>query len=340
MSVSRVLQAEPSGQVRLIGYEIDPFAVMAAEFGERFTAYREAWARATDQTEIPEFPLSLDLEQNATCNLRCLMCPMGSSDYVNPMADTPVMDVGLYFRLIDEGAIHGLPAMTFGYLSEPLLRPDIADLVAQARARGVMDIRLGTNGTLLTSKTSRALIRAGLTRLEVSLDAASEATFKKLRRGGGYQRVVDNIEVFLTERAAAGTTFPLLRLSFLRTGLNHHELDDFLVTWRGKADFFSVQEMIYYDQADITAEDRVPVSEVPAGFTCAQPWQRLIVRSNGDVYPCCSAYGARLALGNVRESSLSELWHGQRMTVLREALAGGRWADIPPCRECAQQSVL
>jgi radical SAM protein with 4Fe4S-binding SPASM domain len=340
VSTERILQAEPNGQVRLIGYEIDPFAVMADEFGERFTRYREAWARATAQTDIPEFPLSLDLEQNATCNLRCLMCPLGSAEYVNPMADTPVMDIGLYFRLIDEGAIHNLPAMTFGYLSEPLLRPDIADLTAQARARGVMDIRLGTNGTLLTRRTSRALIRAGLTRLEVSLDAASEATYKKLRRVSSYQRVVDHIEAFLEERAAAGTTFPLLRLSFLRTGLNHHELDDFLVTWRGKADFFSIQEMIYYDQADISAADRIPVGEVPADFTCAQPWQRLIVRSNGDVYPCCSAYGAQLSLGNARETALHDLWHGQRMTILREALVGGRWTEIPACRECARQSVL
>jgi radical SAM protein with 4Fe4S-binding SPASM domain len=336
----KILQAEPSGQVRLIGYEIDPFAVMADEFGEKFTAYREAWAGATAQEAVPEFPLSLDLEQNATCNLRCLMCPMGSADYVNPMADAPVMDVGLYFRLIDEGAIHGLPAMTFGYLSEPLLRPDIADLTAHARARGVMDIRLGTNGTLLTRQTSRALIRAGLTRLEVSLDAASETTFRKLRRGGSFHRVVENIEAFLDERAAAGTTFPLLRLSFLRTGLNHHELDEFLVMWRGRADFFSIQEMIYYDQADISAEDRVDAGQVPAGFTCAQPWQRLIVRSNGDVYPCCSAYGAQLALGNANQESLFDLWHGSKIGLLREALATGRWAEIPACRECARQSVL
>jgi len=340
MSSEKLLQAEPSGQVRLVGFEIDPFQVMAAEFGSKFVAYREAWARATAQTAIPEFPLSLDLEQNATCNLRCLMCPMGSQDYVNPMADTPVMDRGLYDRLIDEGAEYGLPAMTFGYLSEPLLRPDIAALTAYARERGVMDIRLGTNGTLLNRQVARDLIRAGLTRLEISLDAASEETFRKLRRDGSYRRVVQNIDAFLEERARAGSTWPLLRLSFLRTGLNHFELESFIALWRGKADFFSIQEMILYDDADIASDQTVAAGQPPEEFTCAQPWQRLIVRSNGDVYPCCSAYGARLVLGNARENSLHDLWHGRQMTLLREALAGGRWAEIPACRECAEQSVL
>ncbi len=342
MSVApeKILQAEPSGQVRLVGFEIDPFQVMAAEFGEPFIAYREAWARATAQTHVPEFPLSLDLEQNATCNLRCLMCPMGSKDYVNPMADTPVMDRDLYDRLIDEGAAYGLPAMTFGYLSEPLLRPDIADLTAYARERGVMDIRLGTNGTLLGRQVARDLIRAGLTRLEISLDAASEETFRQLRRGGSYQKVVNNIDVFLEERARAGSTWPLLRLSFLRTGLNHLELDEFITRWRGKADYFSIQEMILYDDADIASEQTVTAGQPPENFTCAQPWQRLIVRSNGDVYPCCSAYGARLVMGNAEKESLHDLWHGSQITLLREALAEGRWAEIPACRECAEQSVL
>ncbi|MBU0513914.1 MAG: radical SAM protein [Proteobacteria bacterium] len=340
MSPEKLLQAEPSGQVRLVGFEIDPFLVMAAEFGERFTEYREAWARATAQTEIPEFPLSLDLEQNATCNLRCLMCPMGSKDYVNPMADTPVMDRGLYDQLIDEGAAHGLPAMTFGYLSEPLLRPDIADLTAYAREQGVMDIRLGTNGTLLSRQVARDLIQAGLTRLEISLDAATEATFNKLRRGGSYGRVVRNIDAFLEERARAGSTWPLLRLSFLRTGLNHLELDEFITLWRGKADFFSIQEMILYEDADIASDQTVNAGRRPEQFTCAQPWQRLIVRSNGDVYPCCSAYGTRLVLGNAQKESLHDLWHGPAMSDLRGRLAEGRYAEIPACRECAEQSVL
>jgi hypothetical protein len=70
--------------------------------------------------------------------------------------------VGLYFRLIDEGAIHGLPAMTFGYLSEPLLRPDIADLTAHARAHP------------LAGRRCRAAASSGISCPRSALSAASE----------------------------------------------------------------------------------------------------------------------------------------------------------------------
>ncbi|MFH1091223.1 MAG: radical SAM protein, partial [Pseudomonadota bacterium] len=242
---------------------------------------------------------------------------------------------GLYIRLMKQAETMGLPAMTFGYLSEPLLRPDIAEMISLARDAGVMDIRLGTNGTLLGKKVAKELIRAGLTRLEVSLDALDPHTYRSIRRGGSLPKVVRNIMDFLELRSAMGSRIPVLRLSFLRLPQNEAELEGFLSFWRDKAELFSIQEPIFYPEAPLSK--LVDLTEGPpsGNFRCAQPWQRLIIRSNGDVYPCCSQLSPKMKVGSAKQDSLLELWQSRLMQGLRQAQKEGRYREYPDCLDCA-----
>lgn len=76
---------------------------------------------------------------------------------------------------------------------EPLVRSDLAGLVARlAAVVGVEDLALTTNGILLAEQAA-ALKAAGLHRLNVSLDALSETTFQKISRRAGLQGVLDGI---------------------------------------------------------------------------------------------------------------------------------------------------
>src|SRR4051794_35625282 len=64
---------------------------------------------------------------------------------------------------------------------EPLLRRDLERLVEMlARTRGVQDLALTTNGSLLTREKARALRDAGLTRVTVSLDSLDDAVFRRM----------------------------------------------------------------------------------------------------------------------------------------------------------------
>ena len=335
-----VLHREPTGQVRLVEFEKRPFEVMAAHFEERFRRYRKDWARTSEFSWLPDFPLSLDFEVNASCNLRCVMCVMGSKGYVNPMAGEPMMDMGSYRRIMAEAETMGLPAVTFGFLSEPLLRSDLPEMIRLAREAGVMDIRLGTNGALMTREVSSRLIEAGLTRLEVSLDAFRPETFGRIRRGARLDRIVRNVQDFLELRSRADSDFPILRLSFLRLPLNEHELDEFLFFWRDKADMFSIQEPIYFEEAPISKEMVFTQTPVRPGFRCAQPWQRVIIRSNGDVFPCCSLYGLGMRMGSIKESPIASLWRDALIDDLRRLHQEGRYQDNPDCFRCASRSAL
>ena len=337
---ARVLHREPTGQVELIEFEDRFQEAMTAHFGDRFTRYRKAWTDSSVFAWRPDFPLSLDIEVNASCNLKCIMCVMGSPGYVNPLADKPFMPRDMYARLMEESHQAGLPAMTFGFLSEPLLHPDMADMIRLARECGVMDIRLGTNGMLLTPEISRRLIEAGLTRLEVSIDAATAGTYRRIRRGGDFDLVKGNVLDFLKARDRAGSDFPILRVSFLKLPHNEHELDDFLDFWGGKADLFSIQEPIYFEDAPISRQVKFSEPRINPDFRCAQPWQRIIVRADGSAYPCCSVIGLKLGIGSVNNSTIKEIWDGPAMKALALLHGEGRFSENRVCRLCAARSAL
>src|SRR5881392_101242 len=64
---------------------------------------------------------------------------------------------------------------------EPLLRRDLERLVEMlARTRGVQDLALTTNGSLLTLEKARTLRDAGLQRVTVSLDGLDDAVFRRM----------------------------------------------------------------------------------------------------------------------------------------------------------------
>jgi cyclic pyranopterin phosphate synthase len=84
---------------------------------------------------------------------------------------------------------------------EPLLRKGLPDLVARLAAiEGIEDLALTTNGSLLM-RHARALRKAGLHRLTVSLDALEADLFSRLSGGRGH---IDDVLAGLAEAQAAG----------------------------------------------------------------------------------------------------------------------------------------
>jgi cyclic pyranopterin phosphate synthase len=106
---------------------------------------------------------------------------------------------------------------------EPLLRPDLPDLVARlAQNPRIRDLALTTNGVLLAGHAAR-LRAAGLHRLTVSLDSLRPARFEALTRFRQHAAVLHGID------AAAAIPFASLKLdTVVIRGVNDDELVDLL----------------------------------------------------------------------------------------------------------------
>jgi GTP 3',8-cyclase len=163
---------------------------------------------------------NLRLSVTDRCNLRCEYC-MPEDDY----AWLPRQDV-LHFEeisaLVDVFISLGVEKvrLTGG---EPLLRRDLASLVAMlARKRGLRDLALTTNGVLLAEQAD-ALAAAGLGRITVSLDTLRRDRFARLTRFDLLGRVLDGLQ-------AAHRVFPAqLKIdTVVIRGVNDDELPDLI----------------------------------------------------------------------------------------------------------------
>ncbi len=116
--------------------------------------------RAVPRTLFTNAPMDAQLIITRRCNLSCGYC----SEYDNSSAPVPLADLQ---RRID--ALHRLRAANITLLGgEPLMHPDVAEIVAYAGRRA--NTSIVTNGFLLRNGVIEKLNEAGLNNLTVSVD--------------------------------------------------------------------------------------------------------------------------------------------------------------------------
>ena len=98
------------------------------------------------------------------CNLRCAHCYSAST--CRPADDE--LSTAEASAMIDDLGRFGCPVLLFSG-GEPLLRPDLLDLIGRARAAGLRAV-ISTNGTLITPEKAKAFGQAGLSYVGISLD--------------------------------------------------------------------------------------------------------------------------------------------------------------------------
>jgi pseudo-rSAM protein/SPASM domain protein len=125
------------------------------------------------------------------CNLKCVHCYAGAES--EPKTGELTTSEGK--RLLDDLADYGAPVVLFSG-GEPLVREDLAELVAHAADAGIRPV-LSTNGTLLTDERARELKAAGLAYAGVSVDGLAERNDEFRGVDGAFQAAVEGIETCL-----------------------------------------------------------------------------------------------------------------------------------------------
>lgn len=308
--------------------------VLNKYFGERFRVYREQWVAAGKREILTEFPLYLQFELSPYCNLRCCSCLHGHKalreDYVK--IDN-LLDFKQYQKIIDEAAAYKCPSISFHNNNEPLLDKRIEEKINYAKKAGFIDIILVTNGTLLNKERAQNLLESGVTKITFSIDAYSEEVYKLNRVKSDFSLVKSNIFDFLELKKQMDSELPITRVSFVVNKNNYLEMDSFEDYWKDKVDLVDFQNFSALE--GLTEHLCPPGSEKFEGFECNSPWQQVVIRANGDVLPCCSLYGPEVVLGNVVTNPIYDIWHGEKMSKLRETLLRGEFEYLA-CQKCAK----
>ena len=114
-----------------------------------------------------------------TCNLACSHC------YAAYAGRQRVLDTAQAFAVIDDLADFGVPVVLFSG-GEPFTRPDIRELAAHAKERGLR-VTFSTNGTLIDDAWADWIRDLGVAYVGISIDGTEQIHDAFRRRAGAYR---------------------------------------------------------------------------------------------------------------------------------------------------------
>ena len=296
-------------------------------FNIGFFWYRFRWNWVAKHDMVLPFPLHLDIETTDACNLKCIMCVHGTTG----VPDTARIDMDFAKQIIDQAASGGTKSIKFNWRGEPALHTGLEELVRYAKRKRILEVQINTNGIPLTEKRIRELIDSGIDRVIFSMDGATRETYEKIRVGASFEKLMKNIRLVHDIRTEKGRRKPFIRIQMVRMKDNESEVQNFIEMWSGIADDIAVKDVTDRGQGNVmSAGNQIAVGRK----RCNQPWQRMIVARDGKVYPCCSDWNCDFPIGDATQSSLKEIWKGQRMETMRQLNREGKLDSFEPCKSC------
>ncbi|NEP89409.1 MAG: radical SAM protein [Okeania sp. SIO2C2] len=287
-----------------------------------------------------------------TCNLKCVMCPYHSS-LLKPTHTTDFfqgkkqMSWQMMERLAQDCGKAGI-SILIGSVEEPLLHPQLVDFIQLSRQQGVPKVHLTTNGQLLDETRATALLKAGLTSIDISIDAATPETYLKVR-GADFNRVESNVINFLKIRDKLGISCEV-RTSFVRNkDVTEAEEKQFFNRWFSKVNSIFILNVAEYQQTNMRLKNTNQAvqkslqyyqQKAQVRWPCLFPFIEMAVLPDGRIYYCIETL-FRLgfdkdieSLGDYHQQTLQEIWSGELFEQLRRDLILNELEKRTACKDC------
>jgi len=279
-------------------------------------------------TVLPYMPIRIWIELTSFCNFRCVMCP--NKDLKKE--DKGYMDIALYKKILTElqGKVFEI---TLVHRGEALLHPRIIEAIELAESMGFYT-RIHTNGSLLTEDLSRKIISAGLDRLSFSFDGCDKDTYEKIRRGGNFEKTVNNIVRFLEIKKEMDSKKPETAVEVIY--FEDESQEKFLQnidTFKGRFHDLPLDHIVTKELHNWAGELKKDKLDKPVSI-CPFPWNALIITWNGNVIPCTQDFFGYYVAGNVRDSTIESIWNSDNMVYLRKKLSSLDAMEFETCSKC------
>ena len=252
------------------------------------------------------------------------------------------MSSEVWQRTLDEIKRHA-HTVQFYFQGEPLLNPNLPQMISQAHAEGLYTI-VSTNAQAMTEPMAEALVGAGLDRIIVSMDGLSEETYNAYRIGGSLEKTQAALRYLreAKERLKAST---VIELQCLRLRTNEHEWKAFKQQYKSLgADrlVFKTAQLYHYAEGHPLMPSDPRYSRYRKGEDglyhrknlhrgCFRVWSGVVITTTGEVLPCCYDKNHSYSYGNIMDTPLAELFSNEKAMAFRMA-AEQEKPQI--CQEC------
>lgn len=223
--------------------------------------------------------------------------------------------------------------LTLAGVGDPLLSPQVFEIVAAAREAGIDTIHLETDLVGIDAAAIRRLVESPVDIVSVHVPALGPLTYQDVMGCDLLGTVVENMRQFVSIRQEVGRAMPMLVPTFVKCRANLQEMEDWYDRWlRAAVAAVLVGPSDYAGQIpDPAAADMSPPRRCP----CRRLGSRLTVLSDGQVVSCEQDFLARQALGQIGARSLREI-HQASLAGLRQDHRAGKWDAYPLCQSCRE----
>lgn len=325
---------------------------LAVMLGKIQKAVRHAQARFR---AVMPLPSRLQIEPTTRCNLCCAICPNRDLPDSRRNRDMPFT----FFREIVE-QVPTLKEIKLQGLGEPLLTPDLYEMLELGRSRGIR-FDIITNGMLVERHVKR--IMPFLSRFAVSLDGATQETVGRLRAGISVDRVKSALTAMVKEKRDTHASC-VIGLTCVVSKDNAHEVEAVLRLGRelelDAVGFVAVENWRMpgeagYEESCRFVEESLPFADMeriremhreggykfqlglqdssPRKGDCYWTFSSVFITCDGFVTPCCVRPNpAMISFGNLQEQTFEAIWNGTKMRAFRKTHV--RNLPNPVCDRC------
>tara|TARA_Y100000780_G_scaffold159130_1_gene144280 strand:- start:174469 stop:175596 length:1128 start_codon:yes stop_codon:yes gene_type:complete len=178
------------------------------------------------QGEVPHGPKILYFSEDRSCNLKCPSC---RKDYISLSEEDVDHLISVREGFMPE-LMRDVESLNICSSGDPFASQIYRKFLFELEGRKYpsLKINLNTNGVLLTSHVFEKMnkVHANLGSIFISLDAATEATYNKVRVGGNWDKVIQNIRDLV--QAKKRGIIDHLQLDFVVQDNNFHEMPQFV----------------------------------------------------------------------------------------------------------------
>jgi radical SAM protein with 4Fe4S-binding SPASM domain len=299
-------------------------------------------------------PLYTEMELASFCNCRCIFC--GVDYLVNETRD--IIDLDLAKKILSELKSLGNKSVMFSGHGEPLLHPQAKQIIEYASGR--MSTSVTTNGITLT--TDKLGLVDGLEWIRFSINGCDPENYAKVHGVAPemFERVLANVAGVVQRKrerglpVAVGTQIVLLPENApgvvnLARRLKELGVDYFSIKPYSQHPLSRNRREVDYEHLAGLEQQLRPLEEpsfkiIFRAGSMAKAGQRkpydkcygthflCFVSADGDVWECNVFAGdPRFLIGNAREESLRDIWHGPRRKRVLDFIHPQM--DIGSCRD-------
>lgn len=278
------------------------------------------------------YPRVINIETTNYCNEKCWFCPRAEAT-----RGFGFVSMDLVKKIVDQGVPHGGITYYLHKDGEPLMHPQILEIIAYMKAAHPKNqVRLTTNGTLLKEETARRLIELRVDQLRVGVRAATRETYKRVHKKDYFDRVKANVEQVLALRAEMGVRHPMVIVQIVVCEDTAGEIDLFRQQWGDKDVFMEIKDFMSW--GGWTADGTLPENgnHDPRRPPCIDPFHNLVVNFDGKVSLCSLDWDAKVSLGHVGKQDVLAVWRGEPVTAVRQAHLQGNFKQNSMCQNCQE----